>query len=137
IGGVARLLMYLRSMNDFTKPLKERDVDNLGSQMVNRVRSVISLTNLPKSALKELIRHIVTGTTVFDGTQLPGTKLTYIDLNRYGIFHYRPLLNDQFVITMLYILLCKLNNEISVLPSDLLTFPCRRWTWQDFERLEA
>ncbi|CAG8749488.1 16035_t:CDS:2, partial [Funneliformis caledonium] len=146
IGGVARLLMDLRRMNDFTKPLEERDVDNLGSQMVNRVSECYSivtpqgqqnLTTFPKSALKELIRCIITGTSIYDGTQLPETEVTYTDLDRYGIFHYRPLSNDQFVITMPYILLWKLNNEVALLPCDLLTFPCRRWTWQDFERLEA
>jgi len=38
---------------------------------------------------------------------------------------------------MPFILLWKLNNEVSVLPHHLLTFPCRQWTWQDFEKLEA
>ncbi|CAG8636912.1 3081_t:CDS:2 [Ambispora gerdemannii] len=146
IGGVARLLMDLRRMGDFSTPLEERDVDKLGSLMVNRVSECYSMvapkgqqgiTTLPKSALSELLRCIITGTSVSEGTQLPETKITFLDLNRYGIFHYNLLPNGRFLITMPYILLWKFNNEVSILPPDLLTFPCRQWTWQDFERLEA
>ncbi|CAG8435871.1 13249_t:CDS:2 [Funneliformis mosseae] len=104
IGRVARLLM-----------------DFLESQMVNRVSECYSIVTsqgqqniiiLLKSALKELIRCIITGTLIYYGTQLSETEVTYINLNHHGIFHYCLLSNDQFVITM-------------------------PWIWQDFERLEA
>ncbi|CAG8634476.1 3364_t:CDS:2, partial [Paraglomus occultum] len=146
IGEVARLLVDLGRMGDFSKPLEEQDIDRLGSQMVNRVSECYSIatpkgqrsiTALPKSALKELLRRIITGTSISEGTQLPETEMSFLDLDCYGIFHYTLLSNGRFSMTMPYILLWKFNNEVLLLPPDLLTFPCRQWTWQDFEKLEA
>ncbi|CAG8677496.1 694_t:CDS:2, partial [Dentiscutata erythropus] len=149
IGGVARLLTYLRDLGNFSnrlKPLEEQEVDTLGAQMINRiveyynVESPIeqqSLTSLPKSTLKELVRRIITGKLIDHFSLLPGTEISYVDLNRFGIFHYRPVNDGRLIITMPYVFLWKLNCEVSLLPPEHINFPCQRWTWQDFERLEA
>ncbi|CAG8479443.1 5794_t:CDS:2 [Ambispora gerdemannii] len=128
IGGVARFasLGQFFEMQDFIQSFPILD-----GCFVHRTTDIATF---PKSALRELIRRIVTGTSVSDGTQL---SETYLDLNRYGIFCYPLLSNGRFLIMVPYILLWKLNNNVSVLPSDLLTFLCRKWTRQNFEKLEC
>jgi hypothetical protein len=74
----------LRRVGNFSKPLEERDVDNLGSQTVNRVSECYSMI-APKDstflkvtfkASQYLMSIFVIETTVSDSTQLPETEMT-------------------------------------------------------------